>query len=137
MMYIIKILLKAMRIHRIFHSLQMPLLDNIENDLPCSQGSEEFDVYPPPKRFCSGLSDGEPEMNCNQNHGSQFWESWSCADVVEQLEQEGLGEVADRFRGTLLGRLAPVLKTIYHQCFISSTCSQSNSDGSVLTEPSE
>ena len=35
-------------------------------------------------------------------------------------------------------RLAPVLKTIFHQCVISYTCSQSNSDGSVLKkEPSE
>ena len=31
------------------------------------------------------------------------------------------------------GRLAPVLKTIFHQCVISYTCSQSNSDGSVLS----
>ena len=29
-------------------------------------------------------------------------------------------------------RLAPVLKTIYHHCVISYTCSQSYSDGSVL-----
>ena len=29
-------------------------------------------------------------------------------------------------------RLAPALKTIFHQCVMSSTCSQSNSDGSVL-----
>ena len=34
-------------------------------------------------------------------------------------------------------RLAPVLKTIFHQCIISYTYSQSNSDGSVLTEPSK
>ena len=36
-------------------------------------------------------------------------------------------------------RLAQVLKTIFHQCVISYTCSQSNSDGSVelITEPSE
>ena len=37
-------------------------------------------------------------------------------------------------------RLVPVLKTIVHQCVISYTCGQSNSDGSVLslkTEPSE
>ena len=33
-------------------------------------------------------------------------------------------------------RLAPVLKTIFHLCVMSYTCSQSNSDGSVL-EPSE
>ena len=32
----------------------------------------------------------------------------------------------------LLVRLAPVIKTIFHQCVISYTCSQSNSDGSVL-----
>ena len=31
-------------------------------------------------------------------------------------------------------RLAPVLKTIFHQCVISYTCSQSNSDGSVLKQ---
>ena len=30
------------------------------------------------------------------------------------------------------GRLAPVLITIFHQCVISYTCSQSNSDGSVF-----
>ena len=29
-------------------------------------------------------------------------------------------------------RLAPVLKTIFHQCVILYTCSQSYSDGSVL-----
>ena len=29
-------------------------------------------------------------------------------------------------------RLAPVLKTIFHQCVISYTCSQSYSDDSVL-----
>ena len=33
-----------------------------------------------------------------------------------------------------LGRLAPVLKTIFHQCVIPYTCSQSNSDGSVLKQ---
>ena len=32
------------------------------------------------------------------------------------------------------GRLATVLKTIFHQCVISYTCSQSNSDGSVLKQ---
>ena len=31
-------------------------------------------------------------------------------------------------------RLDPVLKTIFHQCVISYTCSQSNSDGSVLKQ---
>ena len=29
-------------------------------------------------------------------------------------------------------RLAPVLNIIFHQCVITYTCSQSNSDGSVL-----
>ena len=29
-------------------------------------------------------------------------------------------------------RLVPVLKTIFHQCVISYSCSQSNSNGSVL-----
>ena len=33
----------------------------------------------------------------------------------------------------LFNRLAPVLKTIFHQCVIPYTCSQSNSDGSVLS----
>ena len=32
----------------------------------------------------------------------------------------------------LRGRLAPVLKTIFHQCVTSYTCSQSYSDGSGL-----
>ena len=38
-----------------------------------------------------------------------------------------------------ISRLAPVLITIFHQGVVSYTCSQSNSDGSVLrkTEPSE
>ena len=35
-----------------------------------------------------------------------------------------------------LRRLAPVLKTIFHQCVISYTCSQSYSDGSVLRKQS-
>ena len=38
---------------------------------------------------------------------------------------------------TFVVRLAPVLKTIFHQCVISYTCSQSNPDGSVKTEPLE
>ena len=33
-----------------------------------------------------------------------------------------------------LSRLAPVFKTIFHQYVISYTCSQSNSDGSVLRQ---
>ena len=33
-----------------------------------------------------------------------------------------------------LHRLAPVLKTIFHQCVILYTCSQSYSDGSVLKQ---
>ena len=33
---------------------------------------------------------------------------------------------------TTYTRLAAVLKTIFHQCVISYTCSQSNSDGSEL-----
>ena len=42
-----------------------------------------------------------------------------------------------KLSGTMLsanGRLAPVLKTIVHQCVISYTCSQSYSDGSVLKQ---
>ena len=35
---------------------------------------------------------------------------------------------------SLTGRLAPVLKTIFHQCVILYTCSQSYSDGSVLKQ---
>ena len=31
-------------------------------------------------------------------------------------------------------RLAPFLKTIFHQCVILFLCSQSNSDGSVLKQ---
>ena len=38
------------------------------------------------------------------------------------------------YKNTLYGRLAPVLKTIFHQCVISYTCSQSYSDGSVLKQ---
>ena len=33
-------------------------------------------------------------------------------------------------------RLAPVLKTIFHQCVISYTCSQSYSEGPVLRKQS-
>ena len=32
--------------------------------------------------------------------------------------------------GLYSDRLAPVLKTVFHQCVISYTCSQTNSDGS-------
>ena len=42
----------------------------------------------------------------------------------------GWGGVIGQF--SLVFALAPVLKTIFHQCFISYTCSQSYSDGSVL-----
>ena len=39
---------------------------------------------------------------------------------------------AQKKRLICFARLAPVLKTIFHQCVISYTCSQSYSDGSVL-----
>ena len=39
-----------------------------------------------------------------------------------------------RLEDTTITRLAPVLKTIFHQCVISYTYSQSNSDGSVLKQ---
>ena len=79
----------------------MPLLDNIlESEISCSQGSEEFEVYPPPKRFCSGLSDIESEINCNQNHEESLcWENWTCIELAEQLEEVGLEDVAEKFRG--------------------------------------
>ena len=35
---------------------------------------------------------------------------------------------------TLIDRLAPVIKTIFHQCVISYSCSQTNSGGSVLKQ---
>ena len=38
------------------------------------------------------------------------------------------------YNGIYYGRLAPVLKTIFHQRVISYTCSQSDSDGSVLKQ---
>ena len=38
---------------------------------------------------------------------------------------------------TLMALFAPALRTIFHQNVVSYTCSQSNSDGSVKTEPSE
>ena len=73
-----------------------------------------------------------------------------CTDMLEQtastqisLFQEEHFDQGQQFLSFLCyllhtssGRLAPVLKTIFHQCVISYTWSQSNSDGSVL-EPSE
>ena len=41
-------------------------------------------------------------------------------------------ETTKIFERTGVARLAPVLKTIFHQCVISYTYSQSNFDGSVL-----
>ena len=38
------------------------------------------------------------------------------------------------FLSIVLTRLTPVLKLIFHQCVISYTCSQSNSDGSVFKQ---
>ena len=81
---------------------KMPLFENTnKNCISSSQGSEEFDVYPPPKRFCSGLSDYENKINCNQNHlmsVSPAWESWDCNEVAEHLDQAGLGDVAETFK---------------------------------------
>ena len=59
--------------------------------------------------------------------------------VDRQTNQQKDGHLADRYiPQTLLiwgnVRLAPVLKTIFHQCVISYTCSQSYSDGSVLKQ---
>ena len=50
---------------------------------------------------------------------------------------EGSGEsvlmLADA-KSTKITRLTPVLKTIFHKCAISYTCSYSYSDGSVLKQ---
>ena len=82
--------------------MMMPVFENTnDNCISSSQGSEEFDVYPPPKRFCSGLSDYEHEINCNQNHhgsSSTPWESWDCNEVAKQLNQAGLGDVVEMFK---------------------------------------
>ena len=54
--------------------------------------------------------------------------------VVECLTRDR-GATGSSFTGVTAlcpCRLAPVLKTIFHQCVISYTCSQSYSDGSVL-----
>ena len=45
-----------------------------------------------------------------------------------------VGTLINQQTDTYMCRLAPVLKTIFHQCVISYTCSQSNSDGSVLKQ---
>ena len=44
------------------------------------------------------------------------------------------GLALEKGRGEWFRRLAQVLKTNFHQCVISYTCSQSNSDGSVLKQ---
>ena len=84
------------------NKMMMPVFENTnDNCISSSQGSEEFDVYPPPKRFCSGLSDYEHEINCNQNHhgsSSPPWESWDCNEVSKQLNQAGLGDVVEMFK---------------------------------------
>ena len=56
-----------------------------------------------------------------------------CKFQVCHSEAYSAYEVSDLGLWTLWqrARLAPVLKTIFHQCVISYTCSQSNSDGSV------
>lgn len=92
----------------------MPLFENTnENCISSSQGSEEFDVYPPPKRFCSGLSDFEDEINCNQNglaNMSPTWESWDCNEVAEHLGQAGLADVAEKFREQdIIGHVLPLM----------------------------
>ena len=51
-------------------------------------------------------------------------------NIYQQIRKDML-KLASRPRGT---RVAPVLKTIFHQCVISYTCSQSNSHGSVLRQ---
>ena len=53
-----------------------------------------------------------------------------CDFVVYTLT--GMHAERVNFNSTLWNRLAPVLKTIFHQCVISYTCGQSYSDGSVL-----
>ena len=66
------------------------------------------------------------------------WASFSSSlvDIRIYHNQWKLEEVFYRSHITIT-RLASVLKTIFHQCVLSHTCSQSNSDGSVKTEPSE
>ena len=85
--------------------MMLPVFENTnDNCISSSQGSEEFDVYHPPKRFCSGLSDYEHEINCNQNHhgsASPPWESWDSSAVAEHLDQAGLADVAELFKSEL------------------------------------
>ena len=60
------------------------------------------------------------------------------AVVGSRISLEAISTALNHFTiFSFLDRLAPALQTIFHQCVISYTCSQSNSDGSVKTEPSE
>ena len=60
-------------------------------------------------------------------------EQWLTKSSTISFHSSYFNDIFSFFTGI---RLAPVLKTIFHQCVISYTCSQSNSDGSK-TEPSE
>ena len=57
--------------------------------------------------------------------------------IISQCSRSTFRDIScSSLQGSVSDRLAPVLKTIFHQCVISYTYSQSNSDGSVLkTEP--
>lgn len=81
----------------------MPLFENMDSGISSSQGSEESEVVPPPKRFCSGLSDfGSESSNQSRNLSWLSWESWDCKEVAEQLTQARLEDVAETFQSEIL-----------------------------------
>ena len=62
--------------------------------------------------------------------------SYDTTENIKELIHEFLMwyMLEDTTAQTNLIRLAPVLKTVFHQCVVSYTCSQSNSECSVLKQ---
>ena len=81
----------------------LSLLDVADEDLiGLSQDSDDYEEAPrPPKRFRGGSYE-----NTNQNNSSRSynrnWESWNSDALALKLEEQGLSDVADIFKGNIL-----------------------------------
>jgi hypothetical protein len=76
-------------------------LFGMEEDLvPLSQESDDNEEAPrPPKRFRCNSYENTNENNSSRSH-NRDWETWNSDLLAFKLEEQGLKDVADIFKGT-------------------------------------
>ncbi|XP_045193463.2 deoxynucleoside triphosphate triphosphohydrolase SAMHD1-like [Mercenaria mercenaria] len=85
-------------------------MDFEEELIPLSQESDDFEVTPtPPKRFRRSSCEDTNQNNSSRSH-DRGWEAWNSEVLAAKLDEEGLSDVAEIFKGQeIVGCVLPRL----------------------------